>query len=465
MRSRIIIAFLSFSLGMIIWTCSPLEPQRSVKTNQQSTETNTNLTNTDSTNTNFTNTDSTNTNFTNTDSTNTNEPPEPAKLSPWVYFIGNSITYVYDIPGRFHRLVMANGGYPEGYQGYKQHTPGAYTLKRRVGQLAENDVIMDILYQKPRYIVLQEQSAGIYLIGSGNDTYNQIPKYLAIALASQSELIIYQTWHNDNPEDFLKLSTRYRLGMAPNGEIFNQLNGTTNSQGVTNYLTYDYTHQNELGASLYAASFFYLLNPHLSKIPGLIAQTGYSLLSADENHYNQVVFDSVRNPNNSTTLRGITTTTNIYNGVIIQDTGLLNSDLVTNYDDEGNSLEDPIVLVGGEQTFDVDIPSYDIDIYQLPTELAGQTITVSFSNVKYVDWEGEVPLSNSFYNNNWKNSIFLGDANGKALNHTLNGGNIRLTVPSIPAYLGFIGGGIHISSLFENRPAADGQFTVIINVD
>ena len=362
---------------------------------------------------------------------------------------------------------MNNGGYPEGYEGYRQHTPGAYSLSGRVRGLGESHVIMDLLYRKPRYIVLQEQSAGIFWLTGGNDTYNQIVKYLAIALAAESELIIYQTWHYDSPEDFLRMATDYRLAMAPNGEIFNQLHGTE-IDGETLSLTYDYTHQNELGASLYAASFFYLLHPELPKIPGIIARTGYNLSQAKDDIYNQVVFDTVRNPVYSTTLRDITRLTNIYNGVVNHGSRQQASKLVSNLDNIGNSLDDPIILTGGAQTFDVDIPSYDIDIYQLPSNLAGKVVTINFSNVKYVDWGYVMPLTTPLYNNNWRNTVFLGDAAGRALNYTvIDGANIRFTMPSIPSYLGFIGGGVETSDIRTDyiRPPDEDQFTINISVD
>ena len=388
-------------------------------------------------------------------------PSTPKRASqPWVYFIGNSITYVADIPGRFHKLVTQNGGYPDGYSGYAQHTPGGAPLVGRVSSNGgDSRTIMDILSKKPRYIVLQEQSLGI----SSNRTCNTIPKYSAIARASNSELIIYQTWHlgsygiqypprtqKNNRTEFLKLAQDFQLAMAPNGQIWEQLdNGSFLLLG-------DYVHQNALGASLYAASFFYLLRPDVSQISGLIAETGYNLSSTDDNRYNQVVFDTVRNSDYNTTLRGVVSNENTYNG-LINCHGIRRDSEKVIIDDEGNSLEEPIVLTDGTTNFDVDVPSFDIDIYLLPRNLTGKNITITMINQRVYNHKEHDNVSAD-------NTIFLGYANGQTVNHTLafisaTERSFTFTVPTEKVYLGFIGGGIVVQL---SRSVAEGQFKVTI---
>ena len=354
--------------------------------------------------------------------------------------------------------------------------------------MGDSVLIMDILLRKPRYIVLQEQSRGTDLVNVGNNTCNILPNYLALARASGSEIIIYQTWHagsssmsgRSNRSDFLKMAQDYRLAMTPIGQIWEQLDS---GSGL---LLADSVHQNALGAALYAAAFYYVLHPTAAKIPGLISQTGLTLTAADDDRYNQVVFAAARNTASySTTLRGIATNANIYNGLVRCDlTPSTQTMAVTGLDDVGNNLETAIVIADGTgdagsagsagsvgagdvgQPIRVDVPSYDMDIYRLPASLAGKNVTVTF---------GDITLSGSecvrcpFSDNRWRNTIFLADATGAAVPFQISsvGNAMTFTVPQALTftYLGFLGGGIQTSGIGRDRFAEDGQFTFTLRVN
>ena len=47
-------------------------------------------------------------------------PEDPAVTNPFVYFVGNSLTYVNGIPKKFDTLMEENNRYPEGEKGYIQ---------------------------------------------------------------------------------------------------------------------------------------------------------------------------------------------------------------------------------------------------------------------------------------------------------------------------------------------------------
>ena len=84
----------------------------------------------------------------------TNPVPEKpsAPPRPLVFFIGNSITSVHDIPGRFRRIVE-NRGYPTGYRGTIQSTPGGRTLQSRLDHNLH--FAGRALADKPKFIILQ----------------------------------------------------------------------------------------------------------------------------------------------------------------------------------------------------------------------------------------------------------------------------------------------------------------------
>ncbi len=169
----------------------------------------------------------------------------------------------------------------------------------------------------------------------------------------------------------------------------------------------------------------------------------------------------------------------------------------TGLDNEGNSLEDPIIIAEpepqtGDQnqdiTLQVDIPTYDIDIYQLPQSLAGESITISFSNTTIRGAEcGRCP----FRDTSWTNSLFLGDSMGRSIPYTtgIDGNSLTATIPQsatgspgtngdpatgsstenrenpLRAYIVFIGGGIQFRDAGNSRSTSDGQFTITIGVN
>ena len=388
------------------------------------------------------------------DVTPESEPP------PWLFFIGNSLTYVYDIPGKLDRLIRNNGGYPEGYEGYLQNTPGGAILYNRIRlSMRNSELAMQILLKRPAYIVLQEQSNGI-----GNYTCYYIGYYLALAKAIEAEVLIYQTWqrlgifmgvyeyYGTAPEDLQNLARLNDLAMVPNGAIWDKL--LTDNVVTPPVLYGDDIHQTALGAALNAAAFFYTLRPDISQIPGLLAQTGQSIPTESDNTYNQVIYNTVRDPSLPTRLRG--SVRNLYpdsaSDCHDQNMTVARSSAVT-ADTMGNTLATAIALENTPtQTVNVDIGKNDLDIYRLPTVQAGQSLRL------------EIPATCSFCSFatpntpfSWGTVVFLANENGQAIPYTLSNENDTLTFipPAGANYLILIGDNYYISS---------DQFTMTVTI-
>ena len=243
----------------------------------------------------------------------------PVGSKPYVYFVGNSITYVHDIPGRLDRIIKANRAYPEDYSTIASTAAGGSTLSRHLeGQSGEQSALYKAFRfsKAPRYLVLQEQSCGPHL----NRTENVIPHYQALASYWGAEIILYQTWHTDcalsngtRYSDYVPLEQRdsvrlykglandFNLAMAPIGEVWQALK--TSDENLLLTPAGDPVHQNELGASVNAVTFFYTLYPDSEKIAGILAQTGLMITSEQDDAYNEIIYNTVRNHPN-TALKG-----------------------------------------------------------------------------------------------------------------------------------------------------------------
>ncbi len=235
-----------------------------------------------------------------------NESSTPAITKPYVYFLGNSVTYVHDIPGRLHKLFEANNIYPEGYEGIAQTAHGGHRL---IDYIENHNSDKNAIYRsfsfekKPRYLILQEQSCGPNF--PHNLTERVLPHYQTFASYLEAEIILYQTWHTscalsdgnryneDNPQSYQDLADASSLAMAPIGDIWKDLKDADPNLLLTP--ANDPVHQNELGASINAVTFFYVLNPDSEMVPNILAQTGLSISQEQDNYYNQIIYNKVHN--------------------------------------------------------------------------------------------------------------------------------------------------------------------------
>ena len=107
----------------------------------------------------------------------------PDKESYEILFIGNSLTYVDDIPGIVYNMITADGAYVS----YLQDTVGG-------SYLDEHKIKFEEYVNKHNFthIILQEQSAGSL---TDFNRFKQAVKYYCDELGDRDvEIILYQTW-------------------------------------------------------------------------------------------------------------------------------------------------------------------------------------------------------------------------------------------------------------------------------
>ena len=310
--------------------------------------------------------------------------PVPEKPSapprPLVFFIGNSITSVHDIPGRFRRIVE-NRGYPTGYRGTIQSTPGGRTLQSRLDHNLH--FAGYALADKPKFIILQEQSVGP--IGQYSDEF--VPYYLAVAAQIDSEVLYYQTWHETSGRfgDFSNAVVGYKqsvdklnsetppigIAIAPAGLAWQNIYADDPARYADPSLKFDYpddTHQDERGASINAAVFYYTLFPNAPKLDGILSLTGLSIETALEQKWNTIIHHTVRTYSYAE-LKGPGFPAN-----------LLKNDAV------GGTIEGAAILERkSTQTIDVNIGVLDVDTYRLPAVNPGEKLRISFSPAIDID--------------------------------------------------------------------------------
>ena len=275
------------------------------------------------------------------------DEPKPDRPGPSVYFIGNSLTYVYNIPGLFDAQMKSNekatlrSGDP--YKGYFQTTPGAGRILERLQRYDNSNAIFQILTKRPRYIVLQEQSGGLV----PNTTEYFIHHFLALATAAQAEIVLYQTWHHDSIiQNYRSVAETYRITLLPAGEIWKALAGMGAPIATT-----DEVHQNRFGSEVIAKAFYYLLEGQE--------------LSAPEGAHDKVIFDRVRNASDvQVQLHGLAQTPAGSGGVRYKG-------------DVGDTLETAAQLHLSPRSNTIHLNPYDVDIYLLPMTDEGQSLQLT----------------------------------------------------------------------------------------
>ena len=112
--------------------------------------------------------------------------PNPNREEYHVLFVGNSLTYVHDIPAIIKNMVEADGG----YFGYIQQTVGGAYIKDHENNFNRN---MDLYTYTD--VILQGQS--FEAIGNYSEFEEYMLKYSARVKETSAKLHFYQTWGYD----------------------------------------------------------------------------------------------------------------------------------------------------------------------------------------------------------------------------------------------------------------------------
>ncbi|MCG8454620.1 MAG: hypothetical protein MI717_15715 [Spirochaetales bacterium] len=331
---------------------------------------------------------------------------------PQVFFVGNSITYVHDIPGKMHWLAQQKNAYSDGYFGYDQLTRGGATLKDYLTfQTNTNHVASTILTKKPKYIVLQEQSAGPFIHGTrGISQY-----YESLASAVGSELVFYQCWHGTE-KSYRDMANQRELAMVPIGEIWEELNSLDSPP----ILIQDVVHQNNLGAGVNALAFYYFLFPDTTLKGNELSRLGFPDTAGKG--YESVLYRHIREEKD-TVLRG----PKIHN--------------MSSLDAVGNTCEDAYLIPPSpkSQEYSVNIEPWDVDVYRFaplpPNHFYRITLDRTNSNGNF----------SRFFDG--LSSYALFDEKGAALPSRISADkcSIEFSSPQRDVFFAIIGDGVSIS--------------------
>ena len=200
-------------------------------------------------------------------------------------------------------------------------------------------------------------------------------------------MLYYQTWHGtynsfgspsnavadyEQSVDSLNGETPpIGIALAPAGLAWRNIYADDPDRYTDPSLKFDYpddTHQDERGASINAAVFYYTLFPNAPKLDGILSLTGLSIETALEQKWNTIIHDTVRGYPYAA-LKGPEFPAR-----------LLEQDAV------GGTIEGAAILERkSTQTIDVNIGVLDVDTYRLPAVNPGEKLRISFSPAINID--------------------------------------------------------------------------------
>ena len=148
----------------------------------------------------------------------------PKKENPYlVYFVGNNLTANHNIPAKFLQTAKNQKLVPDSARIQKTLKGGA-----RLSSLF-NEFAVKQLLNSARFIVLQEQSLGLYK----NSTFGIIDMYRNIANLSGAQAILYATWETISfvrdlractldtyKDEFRDFATKHELLPAPVSSVW-----------------------------------------------------------------------------------------------------------------------------------------------------------------------------------------------------------------------------------------------------
>lgn len=137
-----------------------------------------------------------------------------------LYFIGNSFTYVNDLPAMVRALAAANGLRVE----VEGHTPPGATL----AQQAANPDVRNALTKRWSYVVIQEQSQLPSFEDQRRDaTEPNLRRLMELAKVGGSPTVLFETWgyKNGDGDTYVAMQSRLDDGFA-------KLIAATNIQGI-----------------------------------------------------------------------------------------------------------------------------------------------------------------------------------------------------------------------------------------
>ncbi len=120
-----------------------------------------------------------------------------------VLFIGNSFTYVHDLPKMLDELAKA-GGQPK--LKLERETPGGYTLEKH---WADGKALRKIQSRHWAYVVLQENSQ--YPLKNRESMFAFAKKFDSAIKTQGAKTLLYMTWSDlTKPEDQAGISKAYQ---------------------------------------------------------------------------------------------------------------------------------------------------------------------------------------------------------------------------------------------------------------
>jgi len=137
------------------------------------------------------------------------DTPKPVR----VLFIGNSYTYVNDLPKMLAALARAGNQRPVVYE---RETPGGYTLEKH---WKDGKAVKKIAAAKWDYVVLQEQS--LRPLRDRPRMFEYAAKLDSAIKKQQARTLLFQTWaRQDAPQQQADLSKAYLdLGQELKGRV------------------------------------------------------------------------------------------------------------------------------------------------------------------------------------------------------------------------------------------------------
>ncbi len=217
------------------------------------------------------------------------EPQKELQKNPiLIHFVGNSLTYNHNIPGKFLDIIKKQKIVSSDSK-VNRTLRGATNLKSLFKEFAVKQIL-----QPSQYISLQEQSSGVRI----QETFDTIGMYQNLAKLTGAQIIYYAIWSSSSPgkpqcdyklvsgedEQFIQ---NHKLLYAPVGAAFEQACKNDISERLTPRSDH---HAMRAGAYTAALTFVRVIFP---KAFPLVAPPTFGISTADAAKIQQAVLKAL----------------------------------------------------------------------------------------------------------------------------------------------------------------------------